>query len=851
MAAMNRRYLIALSTLFGLALLGVAGWVLHRELETMTWAQLRASLANVPYGRLAIALALTVLCYLISTGYDLLGIRYAGQKLPAHKIALASVLALTFSNNIGFAMVSATAVRMRLYTAWGLAASDVMLVTAFAGVSFWLGILSMLGLTCLFYAGPTHALIGLAQWQMNALGVLLLLLPALYILACARWRRPLKIRTWTFELPRVGIAVPQVVVSILDWILSAAVLFALMPEESCPPFTVFLGSYFLAQVLGLVSHVPGGIGVFEAGMVTLLKSYLPANTLLGVLAAYRVVYYFIPLVAGALVMGLYEVLSHRARFAKFAGAYREWIGPLVPYFLGLSTFAAGAVLLFSGSTPPAAGRMGLVTRFLPLPALELSHFLGSVAGALLLVLARGIQRRLNAAYGATVLLLGAGMLFSLLKGFDYEEALVLAVMLAVLIPCRDQFYRKTALLDERFSAGWIAAIASVAFASVWLGFFAFKHVEFSADLWWKFDPHDSAARALRATAAALSGLLVVALLRLFRPARPAPAAPSEKDLEDARAAARVHPHTYAWLALLGDKRFLFSEQRDAFIMFAVQGHSWVALGDPVGPEAARPDLLWRFRELAERHGGRTVFYEVAAANLSLYADMGLALWKLGEDARVPLEPFNLEGGAHKDARRELRQAEKAGCAFQLLTPEEVPPILPELKRISGEWLEKKAGAEKGFSLGFFDERYLSRLPVAIVRHEGKIVAFANVFLGGNREELSPDLMRYGETAPPGVMRYLFVNLMLYGKQEGYRWFSLGMAPLSGLESHPQASLWHKFGHQLFTHGEHFYNFQGLRAFKEKFDPVWTPKYLASPGGLKLPVVLAELVMLISKKRPSE
>jgi phosphatidylglycerol lysyltransferase len=133
-----------------------------------------------------------------------------------------------------------------------------------------------------------------------------------------------------------------------------------------------------------------------------------------------------------------------------------------------------------------------------------------------------------------------------------------------------------------------------------------------------------------------------------------------------------------------------------------------------------------------------------------------------------------------------------------------------------------------------------------VRKEGKIVAFANLWLGADKEELSPDLMRFLPDAPESVMEYLFLQLMLWGKQEGYRWFNLGMAPLSGLEDHALAPLWNRLGAFVFRHGEHFYNFKGLRHYKEKFDPEWEPRYLASPGGFALPRILTNIAALISE-----
>jgi phosphatidylglycerol lysyltransferase len=284
-------------------------------------------------------------------------------------------------------------------------------------------------------------------------------------------------------------------------------------------------------------------------------------------------------------------------------------------------------------------------------------------------------------------------------------------------------------------------------------------------------------------------------------------------------------------------------------MYGVAGRSWVALGDPVGPPAEHAEVAWRFKESADAHGGWTVFYQVGVDHLPLYIDLGLTLLKLGEEARVPLDRFSLDGAARKGMRRIVNAADKSGVRMVIVPPCEVPTLIPELRRISDDWLERKHVREKSFSLGYFDERYLRDLPVAVVMApvDGaeRAVAFANLWCGGDRAELSVDLMRYSADAPDNVMEYLFVQLMLWGKANGYAEFNLGMAPLSGFENRHLAPLWSRAGALMYRHGEHFYNFRGLRGYKEKFDPVWRPKYLASPGGLVLPRVLANVTALIS------
>ena len=196
-------------------------------------------------------------------------------------------------------------------------------------------------------------------------------------------------------------------------------------------------------------------------------------------------------------------------------------------------------------------------------------------------------------------------------------------------------------------------------------------------------------------------------------------------------------------------------------------------------------------------------------------------------------------------RRTRKDLLAAGAGFAIEPIERVSELLPDLKAISDPWLEAKHTREMGFSLGRFDEAYLGWFPVAVVRIEGRIVAFANLWCAPAGGELSMHLMRYSSAAPEGVMTFLFIEMMLWGKANGYRTVNLGTAPLSGLESRALAPLWTKAGAFLSRHGESVYRFQGLRQFKEKFDPVWRSKYLASPAGLALPQILTNVASLIS------
>jgi phosphatidylglycerol lysyltransferase len=279
-------------------------------------------------------------------------------------------------------------------------------------------------------------------------------------------------------------------------------------------------------------------------------------------------------------------------------------------------------------------------------------------------------------------------------------------------------------------------------------------------------------------------------------------------------------------------------------MFGVSGRSWVALGDPIGLSKDIEDLAWTLRERADRAGGRVAFYHTQPEYLPLYLDMGLIPLKLGEEAIVLLDEFGLDGTRRKSLRQSFHRAEREGLSFEIWDRATVAARLDDLGAISESWLTSKNTREKGFSLGRFDSAYIRRFEAAIARLDGRAVAFANIMTTDTKSKASIDLMRHLPDAPPSTMLFLFVHLLLYFKAQGLRRFTLGMAPLSGLETHPLAPLWHRFGDLVYNRGERFYNFQGLREFKEKFNPIWEPRYLATTPGLSPILVMADIAALI-------
>lgn len=305
------------------------------------------------------------------------------------------------------------------------------------------------------------------------------------------------------------------------------------------------------------------------------------------------------------------------------------------------------------------------------------------------------------------------------------------------------------------------------------------------------------------------------------------------------------PQARASLALLGDKEFLFSASGESFLMYRKSGRCFVAMGDPVGPEQEWAELITRFSALAEANRGWPVFYQVESKALAAYKGEGLSCMKIGEEARIGLTEFSMAGGKKSRLRQTLRRTERAGATFEILPARTASTMLEELRAVSDAWLANKNTREKSFSLGAFEPSYIQRCPIAIVRQEGKIVAFATIWSGSTGSEMAVDLMRYSTSAPCGVMEYLFIKLLLWGQEQGYQQFNLGMAPLAGLDRHAAKSIWEVAGAAVFKHGERFYNFRGVRDYKAKFSPEWESRYLISPGGIRFPMSIAAVSSLIA------
>lgn len=828
--------------LFALALIAC-----RHLLSELDLYALHDSIMQVPRSALLGAVAATVVGFVILLGYEWSASRYAGVKLPAKTLILGGFSAFAIGNAIGLSLLSGGSVRYRLYARHGLGATDVAHMTLFASLSLGCALPPLAALATLSDLPAASAALHLPATWLGAICVAVLLLTCALAIGIYRRRLPeqpyrdsllIKAGRRTLRLPGRRLTLLQLIITTLDVAAAATVLYLLLPET--PPFGAFLLVYLLALAAGVLSHVPGGVGVFEAILLAAFADTLGAAPLAAALLLYRLIYVLLPMLVACVLL----LINEAQRLFQARQSLRVASGLAAP-ILAVLVFLSGVVLLFSGVTPEIDTRLEHIGFLIPHRLVDASHLGASLVGVLCLLLAQGLRRRLSAAWMLTTVLLLVGALLSLLKGFDWEEATLLTLTASLLAVFRRSFYRPSRLTELPFSPLFLIASLCVLGASIWLLLFAYQDVPYSHELWWQFTLDADAPRGLRSLLGAAVLLVVVSLTWLLRTARPVIQLPAAEELERAKKILMASSQADGGLALTGDKALLFHPNDEAFLMYARRGRSLVALYDPIGPTQQRAEMIWQFRDLCDIHHARPVFYQVRAENLPYYMDIGLTAIKLGEEARVDLKHFDLEakGKEMKDLRYTWNRGTRDGLSLEIHEPGQAP--MDELKVISDAWLTGKNVREKGFSLGRFSDDYLKHFRIAVIRFEGRPVAFANLLETHSHELASLDLMRAHPDAPKLTMEFMMVGLIQHYKAHDYARFSLGMVPLSGLQPRRGAPLTQRLGSMVFRRGEQLYNFQGLRRFKDKFQPDWEPRYMAVPAGLDPLVALADTAALIA------
>jgi len=281
-------------------------WVIGRELRGFEYAQVWDYLQSLPPLNVLGAFGLTACTFVVLTGYDALALRYVGMSLSGSRIAFSAFVGYAVSQAVGNPILTGGAVRYRLYSLWGYSPTEVGKAIMFAGVSFWLGFCTLGGTVLLFE--PPSLVDAVELPVSSSLLGLLVLTPACVYAGITMYRhRSVTLWGWQVDVPARWMLPVQVGLAAADLALASSVVYVLLPPDVAVGLPHLLVAYLVALLAGLVSHVPGGLGVFESIMLLMLTPEVSAPTVLGALLAYRGIFHLVPLVVAGLAFTLYEI----------------------------------------------------------------------------------------------------------------------------------------------------------------------------------------------------------------------------------------------------------------------------------------------------------------------------------------------------------------------------------------------------------------------------------------------------------------------------------------------------------------------------------------------------------------
>jgi phosphatidylglycerol lysyltransferase len=716
----------------------------------------------------------------------------------------------------------------------------------------------------LLFIGALSGVLLLSVWQPLRLRGLLDWLQQHVNALAARLKRPAwlpkdwadKNATEFSEASLAMVTYPQRLIHTLGLALAAhlaslASLYALFLAFQQPiRFGPLVAGFAVGELFLIVSPIPMGIGMVEGFMVLAYNSLgVPTETAAVVTLAFRGLSLWLPLFIGFFLLRRVKSFGAQEYSRAEVSSVRA---------VALLTALMGLVNLLSSITPSWPTRLLLIEQFSPLGITHSGHLAIALTGFALLVLARGLWQRKRLAWVLTLLMLDASIVSHLLKGLDYEEAIMAGVLAAWLFTLYPHFHARLGRPSYRQGLEVLAAATLYTLAYGTLGHYLLRQ-QFQVDFGLgtaflrtvlMFVPfyHQDLIAGTGFSEYFVSSIYLVGAIAagcaLLVALRPMLARPPATEAETSKARGAVEAYgcpALSHLALLNDKSYYFSTG-GSMVAYLVKGRVALALGGPVCAESDITNAIRGFQVHCAENGWCPAFYQVRPDYLEHYRAAGLVAVCIGQEALVDLQSFSPEEDISNTLWLPVNRLTNLGYRVQVFASPLQGSLLRELSFVSDEWLVTIRGSEKRFSLGWFEENYIRNGPVLVVYTRDNLVgAFANIISGCDHGEIGVDLVRHRHDVPNGLMEFLFVNLIRWAKGEGYQTFSLGLTALANGATNLNDAETGWSLHYINEHIARCHGYRGSRSFKQKFRPRWSLSYLVYPAGTSLASVTMSLI----------
>ena len=590
--------------------------------------------------------------------------------------------------------------------------------------------------------------------------------------------------------------------------------------------------YCVSNVFGQISLMQDGLVVSDLLQIHLLSKLIEPRAAIIAILMYRMVSSVIPWII-SLIMILrriydnYNTDQHKKQFAF--------------NILSIFTLIVGIILCLSVATPSILLRIKFLRRFVKKDVLVLARFITLTSGGLLILLSQGIKKSVKKSFYIAETVLLISVFSTLLKGLDIEESIITLILGIVMYIMKDGFTEKAIKFSTKYFANTIIKLSSVTVFFIFISNSVRKVNFFSSHRKYSLQYLIENKKFIL-----LYVLFVLILSYLAQYTRTKKITFSKLTDEDFSKIDKFLDeyggNEFSHLVYLNDKNVYFDKTNTVMIMYRPVQNSVIVLGDPIGKKENFVEAINDFIIYCNEYHMNVCFYEINGENLELYCDQGFRFVKVGQDATLNLNEFSLVGKKNRTWRHVINNFDKGNYEFKV--EEATDNLLSQMKVVSDKWLGNKN--EMGFSLGFFDEDYLKRTKIACIYKGNELLAFANLQPFYDNKTLSIDLMRYDRSNEDGLMDFIFIKLILWGQDNNFEKFYLGMAPLSKVGDKIYSKKKEKILNIVYNTQNKIYNFKGLRNYKDKFKPDWSNKYIAYTSDFNLPYILINVVN--SKKK---
>lgn len=601
-----------------------------------------------------------------------------------------------------------------------------------------------------------------------------------------------------------------------------------------------------ANIVGYISMIPGAIGSFDLIILFALKSQgIDQELALCWILLYRLFYYIVPF--------FLAFVFFTKNFSK-AFEFREsdFVKKLVKNILVVIDAALmyifGLFMILASTLPDKAYGGGILTKLNPIRASAIYQFPSMLFGFIFIILARAYISRQKKSFALNNIVMILVFFYTYVTGYSPSTLIYILIMFVINLLTKDELYTKQFIYasEDRFIDLFLANFMLVVYVWKILKHGSIIDVNINEADDFILIPFEYSFISIIVT---ISIIYFISYL-LVRFLRGKKIKIGEKydydryiDLLRNQGGSKV-----AFLSFLDDKDlyWLNKDSKDlACLQIRTVADKVIVMGDPIGNEEYFNELLDKFINEADNLGYNIVFYEINKDITMKVHEYGFNFMKFGESANVDLDEFNLDGKKKKNLRKTINKISRDGYTFEVLKGPFDGKTIKRLQEISNSWLGDSR--EKGFSLGFFDKDYLNIGDIGLVKDpDGKIIAFANLCPIYYKNWATIDLMRYEENVD-GLMDYLFINIFSYLKENNIKYFDLGMAPLSNVGVMRHSFLQEKMVYMIFKLGDHYYSFEGLKAYKDKYASFWEERYLSYSKGSSLIFSALSLFYTINKK----